>query len=109
MKILSKDLISEFYLKNKDKEFMKGLNLIEVKAIIESCWGYVKDCIEDSENFYRVRIKYFGTFLVYPKRIRELYKKLDGKLEKNLITKERYEKQSKKLKEYLDGLQKNKS
>lgn len=66
MKILHPDLIDEYYESIKDKH--PGLTREQCNEICSAPFVEVRRAIESGE-FLTVRLKFFGTFVVYPKRI----------------------------------------
>lgn len=65
MKLESQELIEEFYEKNKDK--YPDLTFAQVKECAYMPYQYTREEIT-SGRLPVVRLKYLGTFLVYPKR-----------------------------------------
>ena len=73
MKIESQDLMIEFYQNNKN--LYSNLNFEQVKDCCGTQYLYAKKEIE-SGRLPTVRLKYFGTFLVYPKRAEAILRRL---------------------------------
>lgn len=73
MKIESQELMIEFYEKNK--HLYPGLSFEQVKECCGTQYLYSKREIE-SGRMPTIRLKYFGTFLVYPKRAEAILNRL---------------------------------
>jgi hypothetical protein len=73
MKIESQELMIEFYEKNK--ESFPELTFEQIKECCGTQYLYAKKEIE-SGKFPTIRLKYFGTFLVYPKRAEAILRRL---------------------------------
>lgn len=73
MKVENQQLIEEYYNRIKDK--YPDLTLADVKAMCIGPFSYVRKEME-SGNLHNVRLKYFGTFLVYPNRARIMLERM---------------------------------
>ena len=69
MKLESQELIEEFYENNKEK--YGHLTFAQVKECAYTPYLYARKEIE-SGRLPIIRLKYFGTFIVYPKRVIKL-------------------------------------
>jgi hypothetical protein len=76
MKLLHPDLIEEYY--NSIKDQYPGLTKEQCNQICSAPFIEVRKGIESGE-FLTIRLKLFGTFVVYPKRI-NYYLKLYSKM-----------------------------
>lgn len=65
MKIENQDLQMEYYLKVREQ--YPGLSFEECKLCCSTPFTFTKERIESGE-LPVIRLRYFGTFLVYPKR-----------------------------------------
>lgn len=65
MKLENQELLKEFY--DRFKENYPGLTFEQVKECCATQYFYTKKEIESGE-LPVIRLKYFGTFLVYPRR-----------------------------------------
>lgn len=106
MRLLHPDLIQEFY--NSIKEIYPDLTLEQCNEICSAPFVETRKGIESGE-FPTIRLKFFGTFVTTPKRIKgmlttyermfkehkitpSMYFKRKEMLEKSLLKKERDEK-----------------
>ena len=96
MEYKSKELIEMFY-KSLSEEEKKELSKDKVNEIIRHSWKWVKNQIEDND-LPKIRLQYFGLFVVYPGRVKANLRKLTKS--KN-FNGERYEEVKATLKNYL--------
>ena len=85
MKLLSENLLNEFY--NKMKVEHPNISLEQAKDICYGPWRFLKEEMENGE-LAEVRFKYFGTFQVYPGRAKNMLINLKQKI--NTITEKEY-------------------
>lgn len=78
MKLLSDNLLNEFY--DKMKLQYPNINLEQAKEICYGTWIFLKEEMENGE-LAEVRFKYLGTFKVYPKRVEKMLIKLKENFE----------------------------
>lgn len=64
-RLTSQELVQEFYEKNKDK--FPDLTYEQVRDCATTQFLYLKENMK-SGNLLTIRLKYFGTFVVYPKK-----------------------------------------
>jgi len=102
MKLENKDLIEEFYLKEKNK--FPDLSLEDFKEVCFGPWRFLKAEMENG-NLSEVRFKYFGTFQVYEGRVKHLLHNLNIRYSLNKIGKEDYLKRKAVLENYLNKKQ----
>lgn len=76
MKLLHPDLVDEYY--NSIKDQYPGLTKEQCNQICSAPFIEVRKGIE-SGTFLNIRLQFFGTFVVYPKRI-NYYLKLYAKM-----------------------------
>ena len=74
MKIDAQTIISEYYEQVKDQ--YPDLTFTEFEKICQAPFVFLKKEMEEG-NLPTVRFQYFGTFLVYPKRVTALLSKLE--------------------------------
>lgn len=74
MKLESQELVEEFYEKNKEK--FPDLSFEQVKEICYAPFIMTRKEME-SGSLATIRLKYFGTFLVYPKRVAATLKMME--------------------------------
>lgn len=98
MKILTKDLIKEFY--KEIKEEYPDLTLEQVRDICYGPWRFLRREIE-TPGLETVRFKYIGTFNVYKNRARQLLQNYEYNLSKGYISESRYNYITNKLKKYI--------
>lgn len=99
MKILSEDLIDEFHLKVKDK--FPNISRKQSSEICHGPWRYLKNEMENGD-LDNMRLKYFGTFQVYPGRAKIMLEKLEERLA--TIGQEEYNRLKKILTKFIEGI-----
>lgn len=93
------ELLHEFYLLHGDK--YPDLNLEQFKEITFNPWVYLRKQIESGE-LETVRLKYFGTFQVYPKRAQAMLANLKERLRFNKIEVTEYSRYADMLTKFLN-------
>lgn len=93
------ELIREFYEKEKHK--YPGVTLEEFKEIIHTPWLYTKKQMESGE-LPTIRLKYFGTFQVYPGRAKNMLNNLKVRFKNLKIEPERYFKLKTMLEKFIE-------
>lgn len=101
MKLTNQELYNEFF-KEITSSF-PGLTRNEVDQICNSPFKHLKNTMEGDE-ICEIRLKYFGSFLVYPRKAKYELDQLDSRLEKNIISQAQYDKYKKMLENYLNKL-----
>lgn len=99
MKLNNAELIEEFYDSIKD-EFD-----LTFDQVVDICFGpfiFTKKIIEKGD-FESVRLKYFGNFTVYSKRIKSMLEKNKEMLEEGRLSQEQFEKYNLKLLNYIEN------
>lgn len=87
MKLENQELLKEFYERVKDE--YPDLSFHQVRACCSTPFEYTKQEIE-SGDLPTIRLKYFGTFLVYPKRAKSILTKLERQFKEQKITPKHY-------------------
>ena len=87
MKLLSEDLVIEFYndMKSKFPEVTED----QAKDICYGPWKFLKQEMENGE-LSEIRFKYFGTFQVYTGRAKNLLISLKERFISNVVSKEEF-------------------
>ncbi len=98
MLISSEALIKEFH--STIKQEFPDITIEELTLICYSPWKFLKEEM-GSGKMTKVRLKYLGTFQVYPKRVAYILSQLDERLRNGKITKKYYDTIKKILEEYL--------
>lgn len=99
MKLESQELVEEFYEKNKDK--FPDLSFEQVKEICYAPFIQTRRAIESGE-FPTIRLKFFGTFVAYPKRVKAILVQYEKMFKEHKITPQNYFKKKEQLEKYLD-------
>lgn len=98
MKLDNADLMKEFY--EKEKENYPGISFEQFKEICFAPWRFTKHEME-SGKLPSIRLKYFGTFQVYPGRAKSMLITLKRRFQFNKIDKKRYLHLKEMLENYL--------
>lgn len=98
MRLTNKDLIEEFFLKERSK--YPNLTLEDFREICTSPWRMLRKEME-AGNLTSVRLKYFGIFQVLPGRAKHLLNRNKKNLEKGIINQQQHDKFEKMLKKHL--------
>lgn len=100
MRLLTNDeLIKEFYRKVQDED--SELSFEQVKAVVSNEFKYLKKEIASGE-LPTIRLKYFGTFLVYDARVIELKERMEEQFRKGNITVKLYDQRKKMIDDFLE-------
>lgn len=102
MKLDNQQLMEEFHSTVKNE--FPNIDFEQLKDICFGPWRFLKDEME-SGNLPTVRLKYFGTFQVYPGRCNNMLYHLKNKFEKGLITEEFYNKYKTMIENRLKNLE----
>lgn len=100
MKIDSSILIKQYY--EEVAEQYPELSFEEFKEICKQPFQFLKDEMEKGE-LPTIRLKYLGTFLVYPKRAEHLRKKVIDRDKYNKIGKKEFSRIKTMLDKFLDN------
>ena len=98
MKLLHKELVTDYH--SFLMEEYPDLTIEQVNEIVSAPFIQLKDGMKSGE-FPVVRLQFFGTFLVYPKRIIALYNKLTAGFKKAEVLPEVYFKKRIYLEKYI--------
>jgi hypothetical protein len=98
MKLFSHDLIEEYY--EKVKQEYPDITLKQVEDICQAPFVEVRAGIE-SGLLPTIRLKFFGTFLAYPKRVAAILKGYEVQFKEHRITPAFYFKKKELLENYL--------
>lgn len=101
MKLTNQELYTEFY--KEISSAFPGLTRSEIDLICNSPFKHLKNMMEGDE-ICEMRLKYFGSFLVYPRKAKYELEILDTRLEKNIISQTQYVKYKEMLENYLKKL-----
>lgn len=97
--ILNNDVLLKEFHSEIQQEF-PNITLEELTLICYSPWKFLKEEI-GSGRMTKVRMKYLGTFQVYPKRVNYILSQLSGRLEDGKITKRHHDYIKEKLETYM--------
>ena len=100
MKYTHKELVKEFY-DGYIKERYNGISQDRLNDIVSAPWLYLKEIMASGE-LISVRLKYFGTFVVYPKRVLGMFDKIRKRFKDQRETPEKYAKKVGIMKRYLE-------
>ena len=100
MKIDSNILIRQYWDEVKDN--YPDMDFEEFKAVCKRPFEYTKEQMESGE-LPTIRLKYFGTFLVYPKRARSALATVINMNKYKKIAKSEFERISTMLNKYLEN------
>lgn len=87
MKLENQELLKEFYDRVKDK--YPDLTQKQIKECCTTQYSFVRKEMESGE-LPAIRLKYFGTFLVYPKRAAAILNRLKRQFDEHKITPKHY-------------------
>jgi hypothetical protein len=99
MALKSRDLIIEYYEKEKDK--YSNLDFSHFEEIASTPWKMVKEEMQNN-NFLNVRLKYFGVFKVYKKRVEFMLKNIKERFNNNKLSETEYNELKNKLDKYIN-------
>ncbi len=100
MKLESQELVEEFYEKNKEK--FPGLSFEQVKEICYAPFIMTRKEME-SGSLATIRLKYFGTFLVYPKRVAAALRVMEKNFKELKMPAKMYFQKKAMIEEYLNN------
>jgi hypothetical protein len=92
------DLVQEYY--DSIRESHSGLTLEQCNEICSAPFIEVRKGIESGE-FPAIRLKFFGTFVAYPKRVKGILKQYENLFKNHKITPSFYFKKKEQLEKYL--------
>lgn len=98
MKLNNADLMQEFYEQEKDK--YPDVSFEQFKDICFGPWRFLKHEME-SGRLPKVRLKYFGTFQVYPGRAKNMLRIINERFANNKIEDKQYYRLKEMLENYI--------
>jgi hypothetical protein len=101
MKFDNNSLMEEFH-NTFIKERYPDITMEESKEICKGPWKYFLFNME-SGNFLSIRFKYFGTFVVWPKRALMMLEKLRYRFKKQRIYPDKYERKKEAVLKFLEN------
>jgi len=102
MRLKNQDLMKEFYTRNLSK--YPELTVEQVSAICYTPFQFLRNCIEGDE-IVEVRLKYFGSFQVFPGRAKNYLYNLKERLKNHKIEEQVYNRLSVMIEKYLKKLE----
>jgi hypothetical protein len=99
MRLQHADLVEEYYESIKDK--YPNLTLKQCNEIVSASFIEARKGIESGE-FPTIRLKYFGTFVAYPKRVASILKGYEVMFKEHRITPFNFFKKKEMLEKYLN-------
>lgn len=99
MKLIHPDLIQEYF--ESIRESHPDLTLEQCNEICSAPFVEVKKGIESGE-FPTIRLKFFGTFVVYPKRVKAILGQYEKMFKEHRITPLNYFKKKEQLEKFLN-------
>ena len=106
MKLENQELLKEFYDRNKDK--YPDLSFEQMKECCTSQYVYAKKEIE-SGDLPVIRLKYFGTFMVYPKRADSILRRMNEQFKLLKINAKFYFEKKAMLEKFLNNEEQKKN
>ena len=103
MRLSHQELIEEYF--QQIRETYPSLSLEDVKEICQAPFKEVREGME-SGAFPTIRLKFFGTFLAYPKRVAAILKHYDNQFKEMRISPTVYFKKKQLLETYLKSQEK---
>ena len=100
MKLENQELLKEFYDRNKDK--YPDLSFEQMKECCTSQYVYAKQAIESGE-LPVIRLKYFGTFIVYPKRAEGILNRMNEQFKSLKINAKLYFEKKAMIEKFLNN------
>lgn len=106
MKLENAELLKEFFDRHGDK--YPGLSAEQVKECCSTPYVYTKKEIE-SGRLPTIRLKYFGTFLVYPKRATSILIRMGEQFKALKVSAKYYFEKKAILENFLDNEEQKKN
>ena len=98
MRLRNEELMEEFYDRMLPKH--SGLTLEEMTAVCHNQFHYLRDCIEGDE-LVEIRLKYLGSFQVYPGKAKNYLYNLKERLKFRKIEPQYYQRVAGMIERYL--------
>lgn len=102
MRLLNQELIAEYYERHKDQ--YPHITLKQFEDICQAPFMEVRKGIE-SGAYPTIRLKFFGIFLAYPKRVAAILKLYEAQFKEHKITPAFYFKNKELIENYLKNHQ----
>lgn len=100
MKYTNQDLMKEFYEK-EIRGTALDFGFQRCREILYAPWQYLKYEMENGK-LRTIRFKYFGTFVVYPKRVLGILDKLRKRYKEQKDPPEKFLKKERMIKDFLE-------
>lgn len=98
MVLSNQELVEKFYEKNK--HLYPDMTLEEMKLCCNTPFLFVRKEMESGE-LKTVRLKYFGTFLTYPKRVEHILIRMEKQFKELTLTAKTYFEKKAMIDKYL--------
>ena len=98
MRVLHPELVAEFY--NKIRQEYPDMTLEQCNDIVSAPFRQMKAGIMTPE-FPTIRLKFFGTFVVYPERVKAILKNYTKMFKEHRMRPVRYFKKKEQLENFL--------
>lgn len=99
MKLLHPDLIQEYF--ESIRETHTNVSLQQCNEICSGPFVQVRKGLESGE-FPTIRLKFFGTFVAYPKRVKAILTQYEKMFKEHRITPQNYFKKKEQLEKFLN-------
>lgn len=101
MRLDNLNLLNEFF--EKDRETFPDLSYDQIKDIVAGPWRHLHRTMTEG-NLEEVRIKYFGNFTIYPKKVQAELENLERRFKEGIVTEKDYIRIKAMIKRYQDGI-----
>lgn len=102
MKIDNLDLLNEFF--EKERHTFPQVTYDQARDIVAGPWRHLHKTMSDGE-LEEVRIKYFGNFTIYPKKVEAEEAKLETRFKAGIVSEKDYIRIKAMIKKYKDEQQ----
>ncbi len=99
MKLDNLELLNEFFA--KERETFPDISYDQVRDIVAGPWRHLHKVMTDGE-LEEVRIKYFGNFTIYPKKVEAEAAKLELRFKSGTVSEKDYIRIKEMIKKYQD-------
>lgn len=99
MKLENLDLLNEFF--EKERASFPQVNYDQVKDIVAGPWKHLQKTMVEG-NLEEMRIKYFGNFIVYPKKVESTLARLEVRFKEGVVTEKEYTRIKVMINKYLN-------
>lgn len=99
MKLENLDLLNEFF--EKERASFPQVSYDQVRDIVPGPWNHLKKTMIDGE-LEEMRVKYFGNFIVYPKKAESALARLEVRFKEGTVNEKEYNRIKIMIKRYLD-------